>query len=500
MQDKKHSSFLFYFEYSDSLKEEILTDINYLQQEIEEIEKYPDKSLFFQNPLIVEGWLRLNDAIKQFADSGKSFTVKEWGKRTTPFFMHFLTMREIYLKYKQIYRDYYDQFKSLLDTYGGWLEGECISTDSINELVAGEYGKDFGDIENVSQYIADLNSKSLKMRSGVFSMLSNIQQVLLAIMNRGGHIIIDLKPSEEDFAKAMDLDLKERTLSFGNKLFVDMKEDLTRHHKQYRTDRYTPELWSGMLDADEDALSKAKIQQLAECDEPKQEHWGEDMKKQMDENGRLMQQILSSCRSDELLDLRKVENIQPFIELLTTDNLEIFYEIIVRRTLIQCEMFPELKEQHEAWLNSVNEQTEKSNESGLDAARQSKLNEIVGILQKGCWKKPATADNIEQLLNVTFGNNSLMLDKGDEAMCEKMWALVEGGSGNRMEIMPANLAGFFSDENLLSGSPKEISNNLFGSRNNQSNNINKGKSGYQSNGFKEVVPFLKKYIGKIIHQ
>jgi hypothetical protein len=110
-----------------------------------------------------------------------------------------------------------------------------------------------------------------------------------------------------------------------------------------------------MLDADEKALCLAKRKQLADCDTTKQEHWGEDMKKQMDENSELMQLIYSSCRTDELFDLRMVDDIQRFISLLNSNNLSIFYDIIVRRNLIQCEMFPELKKQHEEWLNNSSE-------------------------------------------------------------------------------------------------------------------------------------------------
>ena len=93
-----------------------------------------------------------------------------------------------------------------------------------------------------------------------------------------------------------------------------------------------------------------------------------------------------------------------------------------------------------------------------------------------------------------------MLDDSDAVECEKMWAFAEKGGGDRMVIVPANLAGFFRDENLLVGSPKQISDDLFGRNNNQSNNINKGNSGYRSNAFEEVIPFLKKYTDKIIRQ
>lgn len=138
--------------------------------------------------------------------------------------------------------------------------------------------------------------------------------------------------------------------------------------------------------------------------------------------------------------------------------------------------------------------------TGLSEARQSKLEDIVKLLQNGSWKSPATTENIAHLLNVVFGKEVSLLDKGDIPKSEEMWALVEKGRGNRMVIVPANLAGFFIEENLLNGSPKEISNSLFGSKNNQINNINKGKKHYCSKTFIEVIPYLKKYISKIIRQ
>ena len=142
---------------------------------------------------------------------------------------------------------------------------------------------------------------------------------------------------------------------------------------------------------------------------------------------------------------------------------------------------------------------EEEEDVGLSPARQSKLDEIINILQKGNWKQPATAENIEQLLNTVFGKDKSLLDEEDVDKCEKMWALVEGGGGDRMVIVPANLAGFFAEENLLVGSPKEISTALFGNGN-QVNNINKGNSNRCSAAFMVLIPFLKKYIGKMIRQ
>jgi hypothetical protein len=496
MHIKNFDGFEIRFHGPDLHRVEIDSLMSFLHKQIEEIDSYSDKSLFFQNPKIFEGWLDLVRTIKKIETWEATEDKTKWEDRTETYVAYILTLREYFLKYQTLYCTYFGQIRKIINEYGDTQDEYFISSDAKEILLA---EKDLLDLDDVTQFLTDLNSSSLDTRYSVFKTLSKVFDFLSALLDNGLIILMELNPSIDDFAKAIDDDLREWTFSFGESILKGMKEDLNRHFKEYRTAPYTPELWGQLLDADEDALKMAKCQELATCDDVKQEHWGEDMKTQMDENSNLMQLIYSSCRTDELFDMRKVVDIQRFISLLTPDNLDMFYDIIVRRSLIQCEMFPELKKQHEEWLNNDNEQQpEQNNETGMDAARQSKLDDIIGILKRGDWKQPATADNIEQLLNIVFGKDTSLLEEGDADKCEKMWALVEGGGGDRIVIVPANLAGFFSDENLLTGSPKEISNDLFGKHNNQSNNINKGKSNYRSNAFEEIIPFLKKYIEKII--
>ena len=478
--------------------DKIQASMNLLYDLIEEIDNYQDKSLFYQDPRVIEGWLLLAGDIKEIEIEDAPESDEKWELRSEPFAATLLARRDLFSNYKKLYHLYYDPLYNLWMNYSG-MDWDCVSADAKEALKANQYLQGQKDVEDLNEYIEQLNSRSNDARYALYKTLTGIFDILQAIMNKAGQVVIDLKPSDEDFTKAINDDLRGMTHSYGKSLFGDMKEDLNRHYKTYRTAPYTPELWGELLAADEEALSLAKRRQLADCDTTKQEHWGEDMKKQMDENSELMQLIYSSCRTDELFDLRMVDDIQRFISLLTPENLSIFYDIIVRRNLIQCEMFPELKVQHEAWLNKVNEPPEEDAEIGLSIARQSKLDEIIGILQKGNWKQPATADNIEQFLNTLFGKDTSSLEEGDEAQCEKMWALVEGGGGDRMVIMPANLAGFLKEENLLKGSPKEISNALF-DNGNQVNNINKGNSNRCSAAFKETIPFIKKCIDKIIRQ
>jgi hypothetical protein len=353
---------------------EITLSMMFLQEQIDKIDSYPDKSLFFQNPQIIEGWAKLVRATEEINDGYDSESVKDWMKRTDTYVGYLITLRRLNLLYKSLEMKNLDQIKKLLVFYDGWENKRFISDELVASLSSGQF---LGVLKkDITQNYEELNNNLLHARSVVNTIVfEDINNFLLAVMDRVSQNLMSLAPTFEDFAKAIDDDLREWTKHFGNKLIRDMKEDLNRHYKAHRTDHNTIELWSDMLDADEDALNKAKAQQLAECDDPKQEHWGEDMKKQMDENGRLMQQILSSCRSDELLDLGNAENVEHFIPLLTPDNLDMFYEIIVRRSLIQCEMFPELKAEHDKWLNKTKEQLEVVEDAVLNAACQSKLEE-----------------------------------------------------------------------------------------------------------------------------
>ena len=485
---------------SYSHQDEISSCFNFLKRQIEEIDKYPDKSLFFQHPYIIERWLELARAIENIKSGKSNEDDKKWEDRTDPYVVPLLNRRELFLKYKKLYQAYYEQLKKVINVYDGWLGGDLISEEVIEALNNDHYENDLNVEEGFSLFIENLNNSSRQARFEIYSTLTSVLTLLLTIMNRSAQIIKDQNPSDEDIAKAIDDDLREWTLQYGDGMFEEMIEELDSNFKEYLTDEDKPELWGEMLRADEEALKLAMKQQLSECNDDKQEHWGEDMKAKMDESGELMRTLYSSFRTRKLLDLNDADNVKPFIELLTSENLGMFYDIIVRRSLIQCEIFPELKAQHDEWLKGNIGAMEEVEEAVLNDARQSKLDEIIGILQNGNWKAPATTENISLLLNTVFGRDTSLLEEGDEPLCEKMWALVEGGSGNRMEIVPANLAGFFSEENLIIGSPLEISNDCFGKNNNQSNNINKGKANYCSRAFSDVIPFIRKYISKIIRK
>ena len=472
---------------------------DFLEREMRGIDRYSDRSLLFQNYTIIDKWLELVDVIgKNELWTPSQDEIQNMQRTNTRLMYIFIQLRFI-SDYQILYEKYKRQLKDILKEHKVWKTERCVSYDAIHTLSVNNYGQDLG-IGNISEYLIELNENASKARSGLYDAFSELQRVLVAVMDRGKSIVLSHCPTYGELTDAFYKDLKGDTRVFGERILREMKEDLNKHYKARRTDPYTPELWGELLNADEEALIMASKGELFECDDVKQEHWGERKKAKMTKNGELMGLIVSMCSTDELFDFAKAESEHQFISLLTADNLALFSEIIIRRNLIQCEMNPKLKAQHDKWLNASEEEaSEAGEEKGLSKARVSKLDEMIMTLKNGNWKRPATTENIERLLNAVFGRDSSSMDDADVPLCEKMWALVEGGSGERMLIVPANLAGFFSEENLLAGSPTEISIDLFGNGTHV-NNINKGNSNRCSKAFSEVIPFLRKYVDKMIRQ
>lgn len=337
---------------------------------------------------------------------------------------------------------------------------------------------------------------------GIYKSLLYIFDLVCAVCAYPGELINDIEFDKEELLSSLEKELRQYAKEVGNNVERDLRK-IAQNLKTSRNSSLTPDVWGKVMEEEDKLFDMAISDSWGENEDKRLEHISA-TKNQLIDNYSLLQKIKSTCLDEELFDIRHSVETHNLLTSLNADNLDLFYELVLRRNIIQREMFPDkLKSVYEEWVNSPEDQPrDDSKDISLSEARQSKLDEIIGILQKGKWKEPATIENIELLLNTIFGRDLSLIEENDIAFCEKMWALVESGAGERMVIVPANLAGFFKEENLLQGSPLEISNALFGKTNNQVNNINKGKGTPDncSKAFIAVIPFIRKYINKIIRQ
>lgn len=459
----------------------------------EEFDDYLDKSLFFQDPRVIEGWLLLAGEIKEIEIEDGEERDEKWEQRSEPYAASLLARRDLFIKYKGLYRAYYDPLYNLWMNYT--IDGECISADAAEALKADHYEKIL-QVEDFDKYLEEVNSRSHDARHFANKTLTYILHIMQAIMDKAGQTVIDLKPSDEDFAKAIDDDLRGWTRAFGKEMLRDMKECLLRRFKKRITDDNRYELWCEMLRSDEDAIKKAMKQELAICTDETQDHWGVDRKEQMDNDYNLMRLIFYSCYTEELFDFGNVENVHPFIAQLTLGNLDMFYDIIVRRSLIQCEMSPELKTLHEEWLNIDNERPEEAHSSAeKHEIPKDELNffapkKNLQELLKGKWFAEVRTD---EKYNSTWTDNfieALMASDYGEGIARD-WAVTRAkGKKNQLK---GYVVGLLKDLGVLKGSYDCIAGKIAIMDNSRtfSNYMSRGKE-------QPYADWVKEYVSKSI--
>lgn len=128
---------------------------------------------------------------------------------------------------------------------------------------------------------------------------------------------------------------------------------------------------------------------------------------------------------------------------------------------------------------------------GLSPADKALLGRILGYVDSGDWRMPATRENVGQFLSALF-ENAAFRDFFKDGRA--------GEDTDRVEVSMANILGYLMSYQLLGGGQKQISKDFFGN-DAQVNNINKGKKGKNSDGgqaFKNLIPLLDKYRMKVI--
>ncbi len=509
-------------------KEELIRELDVIDAKIKHLENSTNRAFVLVEYETLFSFHWFNLCFKKFWDGFDSHSASQ-----------LLLYQKIIKKHTELSDRYVDLFREQLDYLENVIDFDykCIKdlppivfTEENSTDVIGFYeehfkdykdedGKPFYNIEldkGIHSEIIDgknvpidfymfqsdkINDGHYKGLLGMYLCLKQIFSLMCTVCSYPNALLSGYKPNPDEIIYALEKELCHYAKEIGKNVERDLKKT-AQALKTSRNAPLNPDVWGLVMQEEDELFDLAITGQLIENKEKRFEYIFEAQRKQWTDNYPLLQKIKTTCLDGEFFDIRLSVGTHNLLSSLNDDNLDLFYELVLRRNIIQREMFPEeLGRKYEEWLNSAEEQQPEEVENApLNAARQSKLNEIIGILQKGEWKQPATADNIEQLLNALFGKDTSLLDESDAGECEKMWSLVEKGRGNRMVIIPANLAGFFSEENLLIGTTKEISDELFGKTNNQSNCINDGKSNSCSVTFGEVIPFLKKYIDKIIRK
>ena len=508
------------------VKEELIRTLNEIDAKIRHLENSPNRVFVLVEYETLNLFHWFNEYFKQFRDDF-DHSVSQL------LFFHTITKRhsELIDKYDALFREQIDYLESVIDFKSKSVKDlpPVIFLEDKRRDVIGYYMECFKDekdekgnplcyidtdsdthydiingkrdlIDFYSFRSDELNDKHYTGLISMYHCLISLSPLVYTVCSYPKYLQLGYFPSEEEIICNIKREMRIYAQQIGQNVYRELRK-IFLELKRTNNESHPANVWGEVMRLEDEAFRLAISDRLVDSVEERFDHIDEDQRKLWSDNYSLLQKIKDTSIDDELFDINLSVETHNLLSVLNEDNLDLFYELVLRRNIIHREMYPEkLNAKYEEWINPKKEQQlEEGEVFGLISVRQSKLDEIIGVLLHGNWKEPATVDNLELLLNAVFGRDVSLLDESDTSLCEKMWALIEGGRGDRKMIVSANLAGFFADENLLDGTPTDISKDLFGNTN-MVNSINDGKKNNRSNAFEEVIPFLKKYTNKIIRQ
>lgn len=141
------------------------------------------------------------------------------------------------------------------------------------------------------------------------------------------------------------------------------------------------------------------------------------------------------------------------------------------------------------------------NVSSLSASRQTILDQLLDLTDKGDWIKDYIGEQVKAMLKTVLGQGDTLLKANEAELSKKLWKLLENGRGDRVAIVWQNIVGYLDEKGLfyLKGSPT-LNKDFFGNEKNYSN-IDKGRPRNQDNGmssgFREILPLLDAYVPRV---
>lgn len=136
----------------------------------------------------------------------------------------------------------------------------------------------------------------------------------------------------------------------------------------------------------------------------------------------------------------------------------------------------------------------------LNCSEKKILAEILAVMKRGEWKRPATADNICQMMLEVLNVDPMPLCQDELRLSETLWLLLTTGRGDRVKVVCQNLVGYFAENRLLPAVGSPALCKMFFDDDEGYSNIDKGKPGSEgmSAGFREVLSLLNAHLPRII--
>lgn len=192
----------------------------------------------------------------------------------------------------------------------------------------------------------------------------------------------------------------------------------------------------------------------------------------------------------------------PYLNLLNNDNIMKFCELILRRNLIQCEMFPNLNAELEAWLNpqTTGEATISADQAltlVIDEEMRGTADRMVGQLCKCTWANHITQDGIRNFTYGILGIDTQFKNQRHRECSEKFWEMINhktkkiDGYNNTLFYIIGYL--WIKRHITFKGNERQLSRQVIGNDTGYSC-LYKMRNGYITNNFKETIDLVNAQI------
>lgn len=288
---------------------------------------------------------------------------------------------------------YMERFKDDKDENGKPLF--CIDLDSEHnyEMVDGKSVP----IDFYMFSSDELNNKHYAGLMGMYDCLSSLYPLISTVCSYPDYLQLGYTPKEEEIIYVIESELRKYAQDIEKKDERELRK-LFLELKRSNNESLPTDVWGKVMELEDDAFRMAISDKLVGNEDKRFEHLDEDKRKQWTDNYSLLQKIKDACIDDELFDVRLSVETHNLLSSLNEDNLDLFYELVLRRNILHREMYPEkLKDKYEEWVNSSEERRSQQDAPKIKVLEESIRRSLEILMQERITVKKNGKDVEESL-------------------------------------------------------------------------------------------------------
>ena len=303
-----------------------------------------------------------------------------------------------------------------------------------------------------------INNTHFRGLLGLYYCLKSIFKLMCVICSYPEELVSGYKPNQEEIIRSLELELRHYTREVGKNVERDLKKT-AQELKNSRSSHLTPDVWGNVMKKEDELYDSVINGREVEIEKMRFENISA-TKEQLMDNYSLLQKIKTTCLDGELFDIRLSVETHNLLSSLNADNLDLFYELVLRRNIIQREMFPEeMISMYEEWLNpSGNEDTQNQNESQKEINYFAPQKILQEMLKQDCFNEVRKDQKYDEKWTDAFVED-LMKSEYGKTIAED-WALK--GSRNKRNQIKGYVFGVLKDAGVLKGGYDTIAAKVVG--------------------------------------